>query len=59
MKSVRCSWIDMQKVRASLSGGNRGDQAALLKIQSEWNGDLAVGSPPIAGQAAMPNAQAR
>jgi len=49
----------MQKVRASLSGGNRGDQAALLKIQSEWNGDLAVGSPPIAGQAAMPNAQAR
>ena len=29
MKPVRCSWVDMQKVRASLSGGKRGDQKRL------------------------------
>ena len=28
MKPVRCSWVDMQKVRASLSGKKRGDQKA-------------------------------
>jgi hypothetical protein len=29
MKGVRCSWVDMQKIRQALSGKKRGDQAAL------------------------------
>src|SRR5690348_93995 len=33
MKPVRCSWVDMQKVRASLSGGKRGDQKSLEKTR--------------------------
>ncbi len=33
MKPVRCSWVDMQKVRASLSGGKRGDQKALTEMR--------------------------
>lgn len=33
MKPVRCSWVDMQKVRASLSGGKRGDQKALEQMR--------------------------
>lgn len=33
MKPVRCSWVDMQKVRASLSGGKRGDQKALQQLR--------------------------
>lgn len=33
MKPVRCSWVDMQKLRASLSGGERGDQKALTQMR--------------------------
>lgn len=33
MKPVRCSWVDMQKVRASLSNGKRGDQKALEQMR--------------------------
>ena len=33
MKGVRCSWVDMQKVRASLSNGKRGDQKHLEQLR--------------------------
>lgn len=33
MKPVRCSWVDMQKVRASLSGGKRGNQKSLMNMR--------------------------
>src|SRR5579871_758488 len=29
MKGVRCSWVDMQKIREALAAGKRGDQARL------------------------------
>lgn len=44
MKPAHCSWVDMQKIRAALSNGKRGDQAAYQKQRacvstptvSEW-----------------------
>jgi N6-adenosine-specific RNA methylase IME4 len=33
MKGVRCSWVDMLKIRDALSAGNRGDQAALERMR--------------------------
>ena len=33
MKGVRCSWVDMQKIRQALSAGARGDQKALKAMR--------------------------
>jgi hypothetical protein len=43
MKGVRCSWVDMQKIREALAAGERGDQTRLERMRcvkhstvSEW-----------------------
>lgn len=33
MKPVRCSWVDMNKIRDALSAGRHGDQAALTNMK--------------------------
>jgi N6-adenosine-specific RNA methylase IME4 len=33
MKGVRCSWVDMQKIRQALSGGERGDATRLAHMR--------------------------
>lgn len=33
MKGVKCSWVDMQKIRQALASGERGDQARLEKMR--------------------------
>lgn len=33
MKGVRCSWVDMQKIREALASGERGDQARLERMR--------------------------
>lgn len=40
MKPVHCSWVDMQKVRASLSGGKRGDQSTLMQFRCVEKGTV-------------------
>jgi hypothetical protein len=33
MRGVRCSWVDMEKIRQALSAGERGDQKALQRMR--------------------------
>ncbi len=55
MKSVHCSWVDMLKLRESLSAGERGDQAALTQMRCVDHSTIATWKAAIDVLNAMSN----